>query len=227
MMQNSDHTPRAHGTRVRYLHGPGPGQGAGCRCAPCTQANSDYERLRARKTTAPDVWGPPTELVDIDEELLEHVRALTAAGVGYKPLAQAAGVNPKTVLDLLHQRRRRIWPENRRRILSVTTSAAAPHALIDVAPTMRLIDELVAGGVPRYRIAREALGLEGAMALQMRPDLVTVAKARAIAAYHDQTWRTSPALREVCRCFAAITFEARREANTRLQRKLRGEAVSA
>src|SRR5260370_12030990 len=70
---------KSHGTRLKYM--------GGCKCIPCRAANSRYEVERSAARKAGDWNG----IVDADRART-HIRKLSKAGVGYKPVADAPGV---------------------------------------------------------------------------------------------------------------------------------------
>jgi len=80
---------REHGTRARYVCGPAEhGQaGAGCRCTLCTDANRAAGAHRERMIR----YGRWRPYVDAGAAR-EHLRAVTAAGIGWKRAAQLAGI---------------------------------------------------------------------------------------------------------------------------------------
>ena len=120
---------REHGTRARYVYGPDVhGQaGRGCRCAPCTQANRQAEDHRARMK----LYGRWQPYVDAGPTR-EHLRALAAAGIGWRRAAQLAGVAPGAVSKLLYggpgdrPPSRGIRAETERKLLAVR---AVPESL--------------------------------------------------------------------------------------------------
>lgn len=209
---------REHGTRACYVHGPAPGSGEGCRCEPCRQANRDYVD-RVKRQQLYGRWEPWVDEQRL-AEVREHLRALSRAGVGTRAIAEASGVARTSIERIRRGRIRRIREHTARAILAVTTSTARlPHSLVDGAEAWRLIEELLAVGWRRYQIAHE-LGNERP-ALQLRRDRVLWRHEQTIRALHDREWETNAALREVCRCYAAIQFERRRERDKLAKREAR------
>lgn len=213
---------RAHGTRACYIHGPERGsRPGGCRCVPCRTANTAYENGRARAKVY-GRWDPwaPAELVD---ETIEHVRALTAAGVGTRAIGSASGVGHTRTTDIGLGRVRKMRESTCRRILAVTASARSGGARVRSDETWRLLEELIAAGMTRRRIAR-CLGIGDS--IQIPRTTCTERNARAVRELHDGLWPIWPALRAECRCFAAITNERRREANRNAKRRERAEEIA-
>lgn len=220
---NADSRTRQHGTRTCYVHGPAPGSGKGCRCEPCTRANADYVNSVTRQR-AYGRWDPWADAAAI-EEARDHLRALGSVGVGYKAVARAAGLNPKTVYELRAGRRTRVRRDSVTAILAVSAGARAGHALVDAGDTWRLLEELIAAGMTKRRIAR-CLGVGDA--IQFRRDHVLQRNAGAVKELHDGLWPLWPALRAACGCYSTIQFERRREENKHATRRRRArQAVPA
>ena len=155
---------RDHGTRARYVCGPDVHGDAdrGCRCAPCTQANRQAEDHRARMK----LYGQWQPYVDASPAR-EHLRALAAAGIGWKRAAQLAGVATGTVSKLLYggpgdrPPSRGIRPETERKLLAVSPAAESlsAGARTDAAGTRRRVQALVAAGYSQAILA-ERLGIQ-------------------------------------------------------------------
>lgn len=159
------------GTRVRYY--------AGCRCPLCKRANTDYESERARKRAA----GEGNHLVSADAAR-KHLQLLSRLGVGYKTVADSAKVSTSVVQKIIRGTGM-IRAQSERRILAVTLAAAADGAAIQAAATWRMLDELIACGYPRCRLASEMLG-HPVRALQLSRKRVTVANAAAVARVYER-----------------------------------------
>lgn len=135
------------GTRVRYY--------AGCRCQLCRKANSlyDAERQEARKR------GEANGLVSA-ERARAHLKKLSAQGVGRKTAADAAKVAASVVGLVIDGQRTKIRAQTERRILAVTATTAADGSRRSARATWRMLDELIACGYPKARLATEILGRE-------------------------------------------------------------------
>jgi len=188
-------TTRPHGTRARYVLGPGPGKGPGCRCDDCRAANRAAASRRDRQI----LYGRWQPYVDA-EPAREHLRALSAAGIGWKRAAELAGLSTSAVSKLLYggpgerPPSRRIRPQTAGAILAVKPSAGqlAPGALTGITGTRRRLQALVATGWSQARLAGE-LGLTGAnFGAMMRCDQVTAGTARAVSELYDRLWNQSP-----------------------------------
>jgi hypothetical protein len=169
-----------HGTRARYSLN-------GCRCADCDAARRVYDReLKDRIEPAYIAAGPART----------HVRELMDAGVGLKRIAKVSGVSHGALWKLIYGKRtkngdqipsKRIRKTTADKLLAVTPADAADGASIDATATWVLIDEMVASGVRKVRIA-EHLG-QTAPGLQLARNTVTARNARAVADLHRR-WRS-------------------------------------
>jgi len=153
-----------HGTRSRY--------NSGCHCFQCRVANTNYETARAAKHRA----GWHARLVPTDKALA-HLDALSQAGVGYKSVADAAGVS-HTTLARVKYGRGQIRATTEARILAVDRGAMADGARIDAGPTLRLIAGMVRDGYTRLWIARQ-LGYKST-GLQFRLPTVSALNASRV-----------------------------------------------
>jgi hypothetical protein len=196
-MGNKRDTPREHG-RVKYVV-------ERCRCDVCREAARQYEQMRRVRLV-------PT-LVDATKAR-EHVRHLMSLGMGYKRIAEVAGVGSGTVMAMLYgkpnrQPTRRIKPETEAALLAVQFSPN-DGALVDNATTLRQIDAMVAAGIPRARIA-ERIGCDRP-ALQIAGEKITAKNARGV----DQMYRefvagTLVTFRESRHGRKVLTFDAQPE----------------
>lgn len=98
-----------------------------CRCVTCAAANSNYEQARHRDRA----YGK-TAYVDA-APAVEHVRALTAAGLGWKAVARRAGVAENVVGAMLYGRADRSGgaPQRRARESTVAAILAVPMPTLD------------------------------------------------------------------------------------------------
>ena len=162
-----------HGTNARWTLN-------GCKCADCARAHSAYEAERRARIEPAYVSALPAR---------EHVAMLAAAGVGLKTLAKRSGVSHGTLTKLVYGVRGRAPSKRVRKatldaILAVTPAHAAEGAKIDAAPTWKLVDEMIAAGVPKVRIA-QGIGQRGP-GLQLSRNLISPRNARAVAELHRQ-----------------------------------------
>lgn len=182
---------RAHGTRACYVFGPGPGQdrSAGCRCEPCCDANRAYARMQRKRKSLEGLgresgpWASPfTDAAPVRERIF----AFAERGIGYKRLAELAGVSKSSLLAVRTGKRDRVRRELASAVLAVPLDAdVADGQLVDATETWQLIDLILRRkGWSKARISAE-LGGAG-RALQLGDERVTAGHARAIAALADR-----------------------------------------
>lgn len=164
-----------HGTNARYALNR-------CRCDECREARRQYEHERSSRIEPAFVGADPAR---------QHVRELMAAGVGLKQIAKISQVPHGTLWKLIYGVKgrgpsKRVRKVTQDRLLAVTPRDRAGGARIDAAPTWALIDEMVAAGVPKVRIAQH-IGQQGP-GLQLSRRLVTGRNATAVADLHRR-WR--------------------------------------
>lgn len=137
-----------HGDNVMYsIHG--------CRCDVCKTARSDMERKRRRTK----LYGR-YHLTDA-EPARKHIRALMAAGMGWKRVAEAAQVSPSSVHPILYGRggydprppRKQISKTLEAKLLAVTPDMA-PGSTIESTGTARRLQALAVMGWSQHRLAR-------------------------------------------------------------------------
>lgn len=169
-----------------------------CRCSVCLQANSEYSQNRTR-AIAYGRWQP---FVDA-EPVRQHVKALSAFGIGWMRLARLAEVPRGSVSKLLYgdPKRdllpsKRMLAKNAAAILAVepTLDNLGTRVAIDGSGTRRRLRALVVKGWSQSELARR-LGVNRANfgPLIMTDSLVTVGTHRKVIALYDQLWRTDPA----------------------------------
>lgn len=147
----------AHGVRARYV--------TGCRCEPCTIANRTYARDRSRANRRGDV----RVLVDAEPVRL-HLEKLSRAGVGFKAVANYAGVGHTVLLDIKMRRQLQLRSHHAEAILAVSRKCYADGARIPANRTWRLLNKLQLLGLSKAEIARR-LGMKSP-AIQFRRDVV-------------------------------------------------------
>ncbi len=162
---------RQHGDRLRYL--------AGCRCDLCRKANSNYERERQKARASGDWNG----LVDA-AKARNHLLKLSAQGVGRRAVSEATNVSETVLMNIRSGAKKRIRARTERLILAVTPGMASDHALIDAAPTWKLVHQLKKAGFTQSRLSAE-MGCNG-RALQIGKERITVRNAARMAAIHER-----------------------------------------
>jgi len=188
---------REHGTRARYVSGPDEhgGPGRGCRCGPCTEANRAAASHRGRMI----LYGQWQPYVDASQAR-DHVRALSAAGIGWKRAAALAGLSSGAMAKLLYggpggrPATRRIRAETEQKILAVQPGAESlgGGALVDATGARRRLQALVAIGHSQSALARRLGQLPSNFTATMTRGQVTAATDRAVRALYDGLWDASP-----------------------------------
>lgn len=186
---------REHGTRARYVHGPAENgqQGKGCRCGPCCVANRAAESHRARMK----LYGRWEPYVDAGPAR-EHVRMLSACGIGWKRVAELSGVSTGALSKLLYggpgdrPPSRRIRAETAAALLAVEPGALAGHALVDATATRRRLQALVAAGWSQAKLGRRLGVLPSNFGALLRGARITAATGWAVAALYDELWDRRP-----------------------------------
>jgi hypothetical protein len=177
-------TTRAHGTRAMHT-------AERCSCDDCKAVHAAYE-MRRQRQTAYGRWNPFVDAAPARA----HVQALRDAGMGWRRIADHAGLSQRVVSMLLHGRTgraptKRIRPETAERLLAVTLDLA-DRQLVDAAGTRRRIQALVAVGWSQTRLADHLGILVTNLISVTRRDRVTVAKRRAVAKLYDELWNVEP-----------------------------------
>ncbi len=181
--------PRArheHGTRPAYVFDK-------CRCRPCRDAAVAYEANRLRQVA----YGRWTPYVDA-APARAHVLELMAAGMGWKRVADVAGVTRSIVSRLLYGKAEnglkpqpRIRAERAEKILAVRYSPA-PTSKVDATGTHRRLQALGALGWSGARLAAR-LGLSRAnYGAMMGTPRVTARRAADVVRLYDELWQTPP-----------------------------------
>ncbi|WP_426568138.1 hypothetical protein [Streptomyces canus] len=178
---------RDHGTRAKYVVEK-------CRCPKCKRANRRQENVRTR-LQAYGRWQPYVDA----EPVRQHVRALEAYGIGWKRVAQLAGVPAGVVGKLLYGARGKaptkgLRPDNAAKLLAVQAVPENLATPVDGTGTRRRLQALIAGGWPQSQLARRLRMLPGNFGvLLFRNDAgVLPGTARAVAALYDELWRADP-----------------------------------
>lgn len=161
-----------HGTHVCYVIDR-------CRCDDCMTANTLYEKHRRRWTGEFPYIDPP--LVD-SARARRHVKNLMRRGMGFKRIAEKAGVPASVVGTIIWGRHDRAAEKIRREteaaLLEVELELA-DGAKVDATEARRIVDELVARGWTKRAIGRRVHG-PTASSLQMRGEQVFVSTLKTL-----------------------------------------------
>lgn len=178
-----------HGHRNRYVIDK-------CRCRPCRDSAAEYERMRTRQA-AYGLWQPYVDA----QPVRDHVNALRAQGMGWKRVAEVAGIEPSVLWKILYGARTRgMGPSKRvrettaQRLLAVRLDLRA-GAYIDGTGTRRRLQALFSLGWSQSRIAT-LMGMEarnlGTVIHDRRGGRVTAATAAKARALYDDMWDRLP-----------------------------------
>ncbi|TAL08369.1 MAG: hypothetical protein EPO02_12870 [Nitrospirae bacterium] len=150
----------------------------------CRAANSRYscERDRARRQN-----GDCRAIVDAAKSRA-HIIKLGNQGVGYKIVAEEAGIGHTIALEIRTGKRLRIRANTARAILAVNaaTVVRGDKSLIDAGPTWKLLKELLGRGYTRTQLAKWLGSTAKYPALQVRRDVVTYRTAFAVRQLYDK-----------------------------------------
>ena len=124
---------KPHGTRIRYM--------GGCRCLPCRAANNRYARARAEKCRQ----GLSNKLVPANRAKT-HLLRLSKKSIGRRTVAIETGIPYSSLQKIKNNIKIQIREDTERRILTVNFNNARGKALIDAAPTWKLISKLFLEG---------------------------------------------------------------------------------
>lgn len=162
---------KPHGTRLRYM--------AGCKCTPCRAANSRYETMRsaARKK------GNWNGIVPA-RKARKHILKLSRLGIGYKTVADIAGLAGSTVFKVRSGERKNLRAESERAILAIDEKALPDSALVSAKTTWIRINWLLNQGFTIKELAKR-LGYK-TPALQINKKTVTAKTALKVKQFYDR-----------------------------------------
>lgn len=181
-------THHPHGTNARAALD-------GCKCQPCRDAAyRATKQWRARVATRGHVYVDATPARD-------HIRRLQDAGLGWKRIADLAGVANTSVYALLYGRRGKP-PSTKARRETITKILAVPmpsvddlgaRVPVDATGTRRRLQALATQGWTLAQLAARA-GLPDRQAVDraMRASTTSAGTARTIRALYDQLWNQRP-----------------------------------
>jgi DNA-binding CsgD family transcriptional regulator len=167
-----------HGTYAKYTL-------ERCRCTDCRAAVAAYRRQHVKNK----LFG---KAGNVDAEPVRaHVRKLKAAGLGYKKIAELAGLNPKTVNTLFRGRPERGTPPPSQirkttadKLMAVRPKIMSPKQCVPALPFWFMVADMMELGYSKKWIA-EQLGHKNA--LQIGRDNIHAQTAHAIASLHAVT----------------------------------------
>lgn len=163
---------RAH--RVRRCPGAG---GVACVQNPPTWLKDPTRGVCLVCVSRAKVWNG---LIDA-KPLAKHMRKLRKRGLGYKAVADAADVSRTVLCEVMTGHKTQVRADTARRVLQVDHHAVADHALVDAAPTWKLLEQLFAQGYSRNEIGRQ---LGHRSRVQLGRKQVTAKNALAVRRLH-------------------------------------------
>lgn len=135
------------GTRAAYRRHLDKGEPT---CPACKRANADYQTMRDRRVAAGYTTMIPSQKV------VEHIQQLQASGMGWRTIADTAGVARSVVARLLRYDTSR--PAQRLRVATVRKLMAvqpqpADGSFVNIVPTARRLQALIAIGYTQADLA--------------------------------------------------------------------------
>jgi hypothetical protein len=201
---------RQHGTVTCYRWGPeygAPDWRRGCRCRECRTAANVYNiKLQRRRDRG-------EETLQDNSEAAEHILWLRSQGIGLRAVAAATGLQRLTVWKIARGETRRSRPETISRIMAVGTHMRKAGSLVDAEPTWRLIDDMLANGFTRTRIAAELGSTAKRPALQLKRDKIKQSNADQVREVYDRLMAPVIARREQVAVARAHYRKLEREAS--------------
>ncbi|MBS3177725.1 MULTISPECIES: hypothetical protein [unclassified Pseudoclavibacter] len=171
-----------------------------CRCTPCREGRARAEQRR-RKAKAYGRFD--TGLVDV-EPVREHMLALSELGVGYKRVAELAGLGITPVRNIIFGRQdpgprkgemlKHVKRETAEAILAVTAdaSALAGGASMSSLGARRRVQALVARGWTLSKLGKQLGETPTNFITSLGRASITVRRHKAIADLYEQLWNVAP-----------------------------------
>lgn len=171
-----------HGTHARYCT-------KGCRCWPCRKAHYDYNLTREKQIA----YGRWQKFVPADP-VREHVRSLMAADIGWRRVAQAAGVQVTSLNRILYVKplQKRVSTDIAEKIMAVRPSLdlIGDTTAVDGTGTRRRLQALIAVGWSQTKLGAHLGIVQTNIGRVLTSQRVTAATARAVRDMYDKLWDT-------------------------------------
>lgn len=140
-------------------------------------------------------------------KLRKRIADLQQKGSGINQLARATGISRTRLTEIVNSKRYsrdrptrvRVKLATVRKILD-TCCGVAPGARVSAVETWRMLNEMLATGIPRRQLALLLLPESRHPSLQIKKDLVLQTTEARIRAVHDRMWREHPEFRKLCKC---------------------------
>lgn len=170
-----------HGTNAKYVFEK-------CRCEECKRANA----FRVKRLKLEKLKGGPNTRVDA-EPVRKHVKRLQKQGMGWKRIAEEAGISKSIVMSLLYGRGERatgpskvIAKKNADALLAVRLKLTDRQKMVPVKEAWLMISDIMALGYSEYWIAQQ-LGLTGNSLQLHGKTCITVATHKRIESLWHRT----------------------------------------
>lgn len=165
-----------HGSYRRYCDG--------CRCQPCKIANNIYkQRLLSRRRRGEVISIPRPRVRRHLQQLLDH-------GATVHGIATAAGIHADSVWAALDETITRPIPARpARKLLAVSIDSLPDSALVDAKFAHDVIDQLLAAGETRNKLATKVMGWGSWPGLDYPANRVTLGVVRKLRAHLEQVTR--------------------------------------
>ena len=160
-----------------------------CRCDECETAALSYQ-ARMRRLVAYGQWQPLVPAT----RARNHIRVLSAAGIGHRRVAALASVSAGYVVDIGSGVTKRVAPDVERRIVAIApdSSSFAAGQLIPAIGVTRRLQALVRVGWSPASIGR-VIGMERTNVSRMlTATRVTVRTHETIAEAYEELWNAAP-----------------------------------
>jgi rubrerythrin len=116
----------------------------------------------------------------------KHLQELSQQGVGYKSVADAAGVAESVMYKIRIGERKKIRNNTAKKILEVDAGAVSDHGLVDAQETQQLLKEVLKTGRTKTEIAGRLGSIAEKPALQLKKDKVRAKSAQKVRKLHKE-----------------------------------------
>jgi predicted transcriptional regulator len=129
-----------------------------------------------------------------------HIKKLSRQGVGYKAVADAAGVAISVVAKIRAGTKKKVRAETEKRILEVDADAIADHALIPAGPTWELLNALLERGYTKTELGRRLGSKAKVPSLQVGKVSILAKKAAKVRKMYEAILKEEAAAVEALKC---------------------------
>lgn len=159
----------------------------GCRCAACTERATRAAREHAARKRAGVIHFVPIG------PMVNHVLALTAAGMSYKAIGEKSGVAKETISRIMRGKQTRIHHVTARAVLAVMPEES-PRAGggVDATGTRRRLGALMALGYTTVELSAMMGRKRGTVSVLLRQDHVTIRTREVVKQLFEKLSMTVP-----------------------------------